>query len=239
MTANNANAWNTVGGQCFTSANGLNGSTCTLISFPFTTPAIGILNWHIGAHSQTGVVQQSAGTVFVYGWRMILQGKTTVLEGNLSLRDGKISCSALTTWNGVSGGLLTSSGDVLYNGSTSLITSLSTLNDFRTSGTFAATTSFGTFYTMSYLTGPRAFVTVKGTGATPSMVTCFFEWSTGSFPSFTQTAASANAQQSSLSTSILATAGTQQITLQQNGVTGNLQVKVVSAITVSWNITLL
>jgi hypothetical protein len=67
MTVNNTQAWNTIGGQAFTTANGLTTSGYTLVSFPFTTPSSGSFNWHIGLHAQTGVTQQTAGTVFVYG----------------------------------------------------------------------------------------------------------------------------------------------------------------------------
>jgi hypothetical protein len=64
---NNTQAWNTVGGKSFTSADGLNTTDWTRISFTFTGPAFGAINWHIGVHSETAVTQQTNGTYFVWG----------------------------------------------------------------------------------------------------------------------------------------------------------------------------
>jgi hypothetical protein len=64
---NNSQAWNTVGGKSFTSADGLNTTDWTRISFTFTGPAFGAINWHIGYHSESGVTQQTNGTYFVWG----------------------------------------------------------------------------------------------------------------------------------------------------------------------------
>ena len=67
LVFNNQAAWNTVGGQSFTSADGLNTSTWTRVQFTFTAPASGGVNLHLGGHSQTGVTPQSAGTFYVWG----------------------------------------------------------------------------------------------------------------------------------------------------------------------------
>jgi hypothetical protein len=64
---NNTQAWNTVGGKSFTSADGLNTTDWTRISFTFTGPAYGAVNWHIGVHSETAVTQQTNGSYFVWG----------------------------------------------------------------------------------------------------------------------------------------------------------------------------
>jgi hypothetical protein len=64
---NNTINWNTVGGKSFTSADGLNTTDWTRISFTFTGPASGQINWHIGVHSETAVTQQTNGTYFVWG----------------------------------------------------------------------------------------------------------------------------------------------------------------------------
>ena len=64
---NNSIAWNTVGGQSFTSANGLNTTDWTRISYTFTGPSNGQINWHIGQHFETAVTQQTNGTYFVWG----------------------------------------------------------------------------------------------------------------------------------------------------------------------------
>lgn len=69
LVANNSVAWNTIGGKSFTSADGLNTSTWTKISYSFTTPAVlplGSFNYHIGGNSETGLTQ-STGTVFIWG----------------------------------------------------------------------------------------------------------------------------------------------------------------------------
>jgi hypothetical protein len=78
LVANNALAWNTIGGQSFNSSNGLNTSTWTRISFTFTTPStlpLGLVNFHIGGNAETGLTQ-SSGTVFIWG-AQIETGVTT------------------------------------------------------------------------------------------------------------------------------------------------------------------
>jgi hypothetical protein len=67
LVMNNTIAWNTVGGQSFTAADGLNSTTWKKFSFTFTVPASIGFNIHIGTHNQTGVTPQSTGTFFVYG----------------------------------------------------------------------------------------------------------------------------------------------------------------------------
>ena len=67
LVINNTAAWNTVGGQSFTAADGLNTSTWKKFHYTFTVPATSGFNIHIGDHSQTGVTAQSSGTFFVYG----------------------------------------------------------------------------------------------------------------------------------------------------------------------------
>jgi hypothetical protein len=64
---NNSIAWNTVGGKSFTSTDGLNTTDWVRISYTFTGPANGAINWHIGYQFETGVTQQSNGTYFVWG----------------------------------------------------------------------------------------------------------------------------------------------------------------------------
>jgi hypothetical protein len=69
LVANNALAWDTIGGQSFNSSDGLNTSTWTRISFTFTTPStlpLGSVNFHIGGNDETGLTQ-SSGTVFIWG----------------------------------------------------------------------------------------------------------------------------------------------------------------------------
>ena len=59
----------------------------------------------------------------------------------------------------------------------------------------------------------RAFVTASSSLSYPNSITCFFEWST-SWPCLTQIAQSGNAQQTNLSSSNVASAGTQLIFMQ-------------------------
>ena len=67
VVVNNTQAWNSVARKCFTAADGLNASTWTKISLPFTGPATGGVNLHIGAHSET-LTQQTAGTIYTWNW---------------------------------------------------------------------------------------------------------------------------------------------------------------------------
>jgi hypothetical protein len=67
ITVNNTVAWDTVGGQSFSAADGLNTNTWTRVGFSFTAPAGANINYHIGVHSQTGVAAQSLGTFLVWG----------------------------------------------------------------------------------------------------------------------------------------------------------------------------
>lgn len=69
LVANNTAAWNTIGGQSFDSADGLNTSTWTRIEFTFNTPSslpAGAINIHIGGNAETGLTQ-TTGTVFIWG----------------------------------------------------------------------------------------------------------------------------------------------------------------------------
>jgi hypothetical protein len=67
IIVNNSFAWNTVGGKSFTSADGLNTTDWVRISYTFTGPASGQINWHIGYQFETGITQQTNGTYFVWG----------------------------------------------------------------------------------------------------------------------------------------------------------------------------
>jgi hypothetical protein len=67
LVINNAAAWDTVGGQVFTTADGLSTTAWKRISFSFTSPASNQFNIHIGLHSQSGLAAQSLGSYYVYG----------------------------------------------------------------------------------------------------------------------------------------------------------------------------
>jgi hypothetical protein len=77
LVVNNAAAWNTIGGESFDATDGLNTSTWTRISYTFTTPStlpVGVVNFHIGANSETGLTQ-SAGNVYIWG-AQVVEGST-------------------------------------------------------------------------------------------------------------------------------------------------------------------
>ena len=78
IVVNNTAAWNTVGGKAFDSSDGLSTSKWTHISYTFTGPATGQINLHVGAHSESGVPQQTAGTVFLWNWEMSAYSSTWV-----------------------------------------------------------------------------------------------------------------------------------------------------------------
>jgi hypothetical protein len=78
IVVNNTAAWNTVGGKAFDSSDGLSTSKWTHISYTFTGPATGQINLHVGAHSESGVPQQTAGTVFLWNWEMSVYSSTWI-----------------------------------------------------------------------------------------------------------------------------------------------------------------
>ena len=176
-------------------------------------------------------------------------GNTTTqnltVQGTTSLQaltcTGETDTGTLAVSGTGSFGTVKSNGDVTYNGSTSLISSLSTLSNHYNGGTFSATTNWGTFYT--FPNPGRGFVVVSSAvsssqlSTAPGMCMCFFEW-TQSWPSLTLLATSYNAQQSNLSSAGTASGGTQTLFIQQNGTTGQIQVKVSTAITVQWAVLL-
>jgi len=67
LVINNTQNWNTVGGQAFTTVDGLSTTAWKRVSYTFTTPASNNYNIHIGLHEETGVPTQSLGTFYVYG----------------------------------------------------------------------------------------------------------------------------------------------------------------------------
>jgi hypothetical protein len=78
IVVNNTLNWNTVGGKAFDSSDGLSTSKWTHISYTFTGPATGLINIHIGAHSESGVPQQTAGTVFLWNWEVSVNSSTWI-----------------------------------------------------------------------------------------------------------------------------------------------------------------
>ena len=117
---------------------------------------------------------------------------------------------------------------------------MATLNGYKTSGTFSATTTYQTIYTLA--PNVRGFTTAIGSGSSIGAFTAFFDaYSGGSYPSLTAVAMSGN---SGMSSGIQAPntlgAGTQTVFLQGSaGTSFNIQVKVLSACTITWYITFL
>ena len=90
-------------------------------------------------------------------------------------------------------GNLTASTDLKYNGSTSLTTQMATLNGYKTSGTFSATTTFQDIHVLNSA-GSRGFITVIGNSHNIGMSIAFFEnYPSRSYPSLTAMAMSGNA----------------------------------------------
>ena len=96
VIVNNTSAWDVVGGFRFTSAQ-LNTTSYTNISYSFNVPPNGAFNVHLGAHSQTNVLQQSPGTVFI---RNVSVANNEITLPNFSILHN-YSCnleSELTWW---------------------------------------------------------------------------------------------------------------------------------------------
>mgnify|MGYP000318096345 CR=1 FL=1 len=70
LVVNNTQNWNTIGGKAFTSSDGLSTSKWTHISYTFAATATGAINLHLGYNLETGVTQQTAGTVFLWNIEM-------------------------------------------------------------------------------------------------------------------------------------------------------------------------
>jgi hypothetical protein len=215
LSVNNAIAWNTVGGKTFTSSDGLNTTTYTQLSFSFTCPSTTNFNLHIGANLNTsyGQAAQIAGTSYVYGWQILVKGKTATLASNLSV-DGTLAATGILS--GPTGSFSNLAVSSNTNVGALTCTSLTVGGNgvpTKLSGSLSATTTFQTIYT---LTSPaRGIITAISTGGSyPSMMTAFFEWTNGStVPSLTQLASSGNTTQSGINTTNVG-AGTQYIALQ-------------------------
>jgi hypothetical protein len=83
MTFNNTQAWNTLSGKTFTTSDGLNTSTYTQVTLTTGGSSGGFMNFVTGCHLQSGQTQQSGGTVFTYGWQMIINDNTLSLTSNV------------------------------------------------------------------------------------------------------------------------------------------------------------
>ena len=165
---------------------------------------------------------------------MSLSG-TENITGLLSANGG-INTTTVVASAGINTTTVVASGDLKYNGSTSLTTQIATLNGYKTSGTFAATTAWQTFFT--FPSGTRGFVTVIGAAGNLGMMMGLFEGTSGqTYGSLTQLAASGNNNQAVLNTTNASTGGTQVVFIQNVISSFQIQVRVATACTVSWYIT--
>ena len=104
----------------------------------------------------------------------------------------------------------------------------------KTNGTFSATTTFQTLYTIT--AGTRGSITFSS--SVISMIMCFFEWTSGStYANLTILAQPGDAAQPTTpSTPGLLAAGNQKITVQLSG--QNIQIQTSANSTVNWNVIL-
>ena len=133
----------------------------------------------------------------------------------------------------------TITGDVLYGlMGTSLATQMTTINNYKKSGSISGTSTYQTIY--SVVQGTRGFITVIAVAPNYNMFMGFFEWTAGgSYQSLTQLAQSGNAPQSVLSTTNASSGGTMSLTVQQVSNTGPIQARVTTAGTINWYVTLI
>ena len=85
--------WTGATAFCFTAADGLNITTYTLCSLVFTVQVASIFNLCVGAQG-AGVTQQSIGTVYAYGWKILYYNRTNNINGSLTM-PGTLTCSSL------------------------------------------------------------------------------------------------------------------------------------------------
>ena len=78
LVINNQLSWNSVGGKCFTSSDGLNTSTYTLCQLVFTLPSSVLLGINLGGNLQS-ITAQTTGTVFAYGWKILYNNSTEAI----------------------------------------------------------------------------------------------------------------------------------------------------------------
>ena len=101
---------------------------------------------------------------------------------------------------------------------------MATLNGYKTSGTFSGTTTFQNLVN-AIAGGMRGIITVTAGAPNYSMIAAFFEYSE-TYCSLTQIAASGNTNQLALNTSNAASAGTQNVFIQQYPInTGTYKLK--------------
>jgi hypothetical protein len=122
LVINNAFAWDTVGGEVFTTANGLSTTAWKRVTFTFTAPATNQYNIHIGQNGQSGLASQSLGTFYVYGVQAEVGGYATSLIPTTSASVTRVADAASKT--GISSLIGQTEGTIFWEGS------INTLGDF-------------------------------------------------------------------------------------------------------------
>ena len=211
-------------------STGLSTTSYTAVTFTFTAPS----NAGQAFSINTG---QNPGSDSIYGLTVSTgSALNTSVFGSVAVANA-LSCKTLNA-----SGDVTATGDLVYGaGGLSVASQLSAINAWKTSGTFASTTTFQNLYTIANNPGSRGFITVTGQLGGPNfgMITCFFEGSSNqSYACLTQIACTGNGQPPSINTTAVCTGGTQTIFLEiPSGYT--IQVRTISAFSVNWYVTLL
>jgi hypothetical protein len=126
---NNTQAWNTIGGKSFTAADGLNTTTWTRLTYTFTGPAYGAINYHIGQHYESGVTQQSNGTYYVWGAQVEQNSHATPYIATTTTTSTRSNTQGLLDISGI-GNTITlanmsydSNAQMVFDGTSNYITS--------------------------------------------------------------------------------------------------------------------
>jgi hypothetical protein len=199
----------------------------------------------------TGTLSIKTGTYSVFSVDNYANLKCDGI-GSIKIMDGTIANFSVDFPGNIfnkgsinSTGNINTVGDITYNDGTSITQTLDSMFTSlascvkKTSGTFAATTTFQAIYTIT--SGTRGFITITSTSATNrGMITLFFEGTANlSYASLTQIACSGNSTQAVINPTSALTGGTQTIFAQIHGGGYSVQVRVSTACTVSWSISLL
>ena len=108
LVMHNVLGWNTVGGKCFTSADGLNTSTYSLCQLVVVVPSSVSLAINVGSHAQS-MAAQTSGTLLAYGWNIIYYNKILDVNGVIQMPSA-ISTTSATLTGALSAGSATLTG---------------------------------------------------------------------------------------------------------------------------------
>jgi hypothetical protein len=223
-------------------ANGGISATNATLNGTSTIPSGGVLNVNTAAINlnTNGYLRFYNGAALQgnldFGGNLVSSGAVNV-TGTVTSGTGVVTPTVTASSTGTS---ITASGDVKYNGTTSLTSQMATLNGYKTSGSIGATTSFQTIFIPSNSRGIITAITTGG-GSNAGMVMAFFEFTNGNTnPSLTQLAVSGNAFPQAVLNTPNTFSGTQTVFIQMvQSSPYPIQVKVATACTVYWYVTFL